>query len=545
MGQGDAARRIAIVGMGPRGLGALEALAERADAAGAALAVDVFEPVAPVGAGPNYAPGQSALCLLNIPVRGVAIGPGPTAEVGAFADWLAAPADPERYPARAELGRWLAARWAALAAGAGPRMRLTRHAVRIERITPGPEGWLLRSDAAGHGPYDEVLLALGQPETAPDEQLARWRAHARRTGADLVPVYPEQGLRDAAKAWTGRTVAIRGLGLSTLDALRLLTCGAGGRFGNGRYHRSGREPGRILPFSLDGRPPTPKPADAALDARFDPTPAETRSFEAALTLATGGAPDAALRAICDALAPAAARIIAANGGGDDQAAVRRWLAVERADPGAQETASALAALRTGVAMARGAAPPDAGFAVGQLWRKLQDALRRGFNSPPLAPETARALIGFDEGLKRYSYGPPVASAEELLALIDDGLVDLRAVADPDVVLVGRGWRLADEGAAFEAEAMVDAVLPSPELERIDDPLVAGLRADGRAAPLAKGLGARILPDGQLVGRDGAVQAGLCLLGRLALGSVIAVDSVHDCFGAAAGRWADGVIARAP
>ena len=44
--------------------------------------------------------------------------------------------------------------------------------------------------------------------------------------------------------------------------------------------------------------------------------------------------------------------------------------------------------------------------------------------------------------------------------------------------------------------------------------------------------------------DGRPAPGLAVLGRMASGSVIAVDSIHDCFGAAAERWAEGVAARA-
>ncbi len=533
----DAARRVAIVGFGPRGLGALEALSARASAAGREIAVDLFD-TAVFGAGPNYAPDQSPLCLLNIPVRAIEIGPGPTG-FPTFADSPGATADPERYPSRAELGAWLAARFEALAKAPGP-LRIEGRKLRVRAVAIGPEGWSLETETGARGPYAEVLLTPGQPETAPDAQLARWRDHADRHGLGLVPVYPDARLRAAAGAWVGRSVAIRGLGLATLDALRLLTRGAGGRFENGRYQSSGREPARILPFSLDGRPPTPKPATAALDARFDPLPAETAAFEDALARAVVAEPDAALEAVCAPLAAAAGRVLRSAGGIADPEA---WIAVERSTPGAQETRPAVETLRAGVAMARGAAAPDAGFAVGQLWRKWQNALRRGYNSAAVAPATAAALTGFDEGLKRYSYGPPVASAEELQALIAAGIVDLRAVADPDVVLHDRGWRLVEDDATAEAEAMIDAVLPPPELGRIAAPEIEALRHAGRAVTVAKGLGARTLADGQLVGRDGAVQPGLCLLGRLALGSVIAVDSLHDCFGASAGRWAEGVIAR--
>jgi len=67
--------------------------------------------------------------------------------------------------------------------------------------------------------------------------------------------------------------------------------------------------------------------------------------------------------------------------------------------------------------------------------------------------------------------------------------------------------------------------------------------DGKLAPLAHGLAARTVPDGQVLDEQGQVVPQLCLLGRLALGSVIAVDSLHDCFGKSSDRWAKGVCAR--
>ena len=57
------------------------------------------------------------------------------------------------------------------------------------------------------------------------------------------------------------------------------------------------------------------------------------------------------------------------------------------------------------------------------------------------------------------------------------------------------------------------------------------------------LGARTAPDGRLIDRNEKPVPGLSLLGRLALGSVIAADSLHDCFGEASSRWADGVLRR--
>lgn len=539
-------RRIAIVGIGPRGLGALEALARRLPKTDAAVSVELFDPTPWPGAGPNYSPDQSPLCLLNIPVRAISVDPAPwpVASQGTFADWLPAPVDQDRFPARAELGSWLMERYSDLITNAPDALTVTHRKLEARRIEQTGTDWWLHTDDGRFGPFDEVLLTLGQPETAPDDQLARWQAHAGKCGADLLPAYPDDKLLEAAGNWAGKSVAIRGLGLSTLDVLRLLTSGMGGRFADGHYHRSGREPARILPFSLDGHPPAAKPATAELDAMFDPLPQETATFEAALTDMPDEASGPALQGLCDALIAPSLRILAATGGTADRAAVDKWLETERDTPGGQEDRSAIAILHETIAMAHGSTPPSPGYVIGQIWRKWQNELRNGFNPERIALETAKAVIKFDEGLKRFSYGPPVSAAEDLLTLIEDGLVDLRAVEDPDILLIDTGWHLFEDDASAKVTAIVDAVLPPPDLGRITDPLITHLLTDGRIRPYADGFGAGILPDGQVTDRDGKVQTGLSLLGRLALGNVIAVDSVHDCFGAASTRWAEGVTARA-
>ena len=64
-------RRIAVIGLGPRGVGALEALAAVAETRGLRLSVDVFDPFPAPGAGPNFDPDESPLCRLNIPMRDI------------------------------------------------------------------------------------------------------------------------------------------------------------------------------------------------------------------------------------------------------------------------------------------------------------------------------------------------------------------------------------------------------------------------------------------------------------------------------------------
>lgn len=524
--------RLAVIGAGPRALGAIEALARRATGP---LAVTVFDPEPAPGAGPNFAPAACVLELVNLPLRSLDLpAPGlPGSATPGLHGWLAArpgaPTAPDAVLPRPLIGAYLADRWQGLAqhlAGA-----LSHRPLAAERVRPAPGGgWAVTAGDQSHGPFDAVLLCPGQPPTEPDEQLARWQAHARTHGLALLPAYPLRALHKSRADWSGTTVAIRGLGLSALDVLRGLSLGLGGRIADGRYHPSGREPARIVPFSLDGQPPMPRPATERLDAPFAPDRATFDGLDTALA-----APNPVDHLI-ETLAPAVIHAMRQTGADPRADRPEDWIAAEIAGGAAPEHPDPAAALHLGIAMATGRHPASAGYATGQVWRWLQPHLRARFLHHRPGPKAAKALIGFDEGMKRYAYGPPAPVAQDLATLIAAGLIDLHAAEDPSITLEPGGWRLAAGADAPLAQVMVDAVLPPPALDRLTDPLLADLHARGHLRPLADGLGARTARDGTLPGA-----AGVALLGRLANGSVIGADSLPDCLnpdpGTPADRWA--------
>lgn len=541
MDEKTVAPRMAVIGMGPRSLGALEALAARTDDGAAPLQVECFDPFPACGAGPNFDPEEPSVCRLNIPMRDIDIRPPGFTKCGSFAEWLERAPGPDTFPTRADLGRYLEARYADLKAAG--RLAITHAPAAVTQVKRGEGGWMLCTAESWHGPYAEVLLTVGQPEVQPDDQLAEWQRHVGGSAGTLVQAYPARRLQSKAAAWAGRTVAIRGLALSAFDVLRVLTTAQGGEFQTGRYLLSGNEPARILPFSLDGRPPFPKPETEALDARFEPTRDETATFSENIAKAARATPQRAQELLTEAISPAVIRILSEAGSSADASDTADWLETEWSSPGAQETDGPLETLRTGIAIAEGARLPSVGYTVGQVWRKWQDALRSGYNSAETPPDTAETIIAFDEGLKRYSYGPPISSSRELSALIDAGIVDLDYAADPDIALTDGGWTLTSGAGAIEAGVMIDAVMAPPDLSILQPPLLVGLMAEGRLSPMADGLAAQTAGDGELIGRNGKKSPGLCLLGRLALGSVVAADSLHDCFGEASHRWAQGVVQR--
>lgn len=532
--------KLAIIGFGPRGLAALEALTAACAGHEIRLSVHVFDPFPWHAAGPNFSPDEALVCQLNIPMRAVEI-PADSGFPG-FADWARDVAEDE-FPPRAMLGRYFTERFDHLRQNWPATVDLACHRSKVSGLTrEGPTWRLTTADLTDY--FDDVLMTLGQPATQEDKQISAWRKHASANGLTLCGAYPGRGLIERAADWTGEVVAVRGLGLASLDVIRALTLGLGGRFTDGCYHPSGREPSRIVPFSMDGRAPYPKPATAALDARFDPSPAETATFVAALKAAFAAEPPAALSTICEAMVAPALRVLRACGASVDEATMRDWLETERDEPGAQTQDDTVTALRAGIAEAEGSAPPSIGYVIGQLWRKWQGELRDSYRRAELPLALAEALTGFDEGLKRYSYGAPIETARQLLILIDAGIVDPRLTEDPDIGLRPKGWLLNEGDQQVMAPIMVDGVLPPPRLSDITDDIFVALRDSGVLVEVGEGLGARTTAEGAVIDRPGATVPGLWLLGRMANGSVIAFDSIHDCFGDTTKDWARAVAERA-
>ncbi len=533
--------KIAIVGFGPRGLAALEKLSVQVGLGDSPIEVDIFDPHSTPSAGPNFSPTEPDVCLLNLPIREVDLPQSPNKGVPQFGQWVKKfEVNEEVFVPRSVLGTYFTERFQALMANLPDDLTVTLRPLRVERAVRHDDLWQLAAEGSYFGPYDHVLLSLGQPKTDLDDQADRWREHAKSQGLDFTAAYPGKSLIQSASDWAGRAVAIRGLGLSSLDVIRMLTLGLGGQFVDGRYVASGREPSVIVPFSLDGHAPAPKPASRDIDALFDPTEDETKSFETALRAAVAGQGDEGLAGIFEVLKPVVSRILSETGAAEDDTAIDSWLTMEVQQAGQQETRGTVEAIEGNLKEAEGACPPSVGFTVGQVWRKWQASLRAIFDGQETNADIAKSLIAFDEGLKRYSYGAPVDNLRQLLILIDAGLVTPFAAEDPNIEPSEDGWMLEADRGAVTASVMIDSVLPPPVIGKVSEPVIQGLVEDGTLVPIYDGAGAHCMPDGGAINQNGRRVVGLSIVGRVTNGSTIADDSIHDCFGHVTERWARGV-----
>jgi hypothetical protein len=267
--------RIAIVGLGPWGICALERVVSQARhglRAGLEVEVHVVEPGTP-GSGvydvaqPDYLLMNNACSQISLyPYASEADQPGYGVGLYEWAvrqgyhwvgevcavDRSGSPIEPHHFLPRRLMGEYLQWFYLALVAGAPTGVEIVLHPTMavdvLERPGRGEEVCLATGTTLI---VDHVIVTSGHTANQPD-------GHGVLDPHQLSP-YPvtayTQGLPSQA------TVAVAGMGLVALDVVTALSVGRGGRFvghGDGlRYRPSGREPAIHL-FSRSGLPYTAK-----------------------------------------------------------------------------------------------------------------------------------------------------------------------------------------------------------------------------------------------------------------------------------------------
>jgi hypothetical protein len=289
--------RIAIVGLGPWGICALERLvtsARRELRPGLEVEVHVIEPGTP-GSG-VYDVTQPDYLLLNNPCGQISLYPfaseadQPGYGVGLY-DWAVGqgyrwagdvcvrgdsgrPIDPHDFLPRRLMGEYLQWFYLALAAGAPSAVQIVHHPAAAVDLSPRPDGSEeVRLADGGTVIVDHVIVTSGH--TANEDQR-HGTAHPHQLSPYPVTRYVESLPADA-------TVAVAGMGLVALDVVTALSVGRGGRFvehGDGlRYRRGGQEP-TIQLFSRSGLPYTAKSVTGVdLTGVYEPTICTPEAFD--------------------------------------------------------------------------------------------------------------------------------------------------------------------------------------------------------------------------------------------------------------------------
>lgn len=376
---------------------------------------------------------------------------------------------------------------------------------------------------------DKVVLATGHSPVEPTMEQIAFRRHAsRHPGCTYVEedIAADMPLDDIPP---GATVAIRGLGLTFYDLVRALSLGRGGTFerdGSGRleYVASDLEP-RIVAGSRSGmpfraRPRVMQPPETAphpvilTDDRIASLRAKALAGRRSVKLDFAREVEPLVQAEVElAYYACAARLR----GGDDAAdrftaefveEVGRpgdWELLERhglddmpplrldalGRPFRDETSDSqevfrarlLEVLRDDVTESRKGVAASPVKAALEVLRQIRPLLPTVVDFGGLLPESHRDFLTRFEPLSYLlSAGPPDEHVEQLVALIEAGVVDVVGpgaefrVDEPSGRFTVSSAQVA--GGAWLAEVLIDARVPTVDLRRTASALLRQMAADG-------------------------------------------------------------------
>lgn len=526
---GPATTDVVLVGMGPWGLAVLERIVTSAleRGAGPPTTVHVVDPGTP-GSG-VYGGAQPDYLILNTPCGQHSMYPFPGATAGragtGFFEWAQAsgyrwvgdrceittrgrPVTPHDFLPRRLLGEYLAWFYGCLVREAPPWLSIVHHRTTATAVE-------------ADGRRERVRLADGTVVDA--DHVVITTGHTPNNGArpGALSPYPVTDLGRTVPA--GASVGLQGMGLAALDVVIALTVGRGGSFvrrdGLLRYRPSGREPHLAL-FSRSGVPYCAKSPDAAdITAEFQPlicTPqavaalrgdgprrridARTELWPMLLAeMATCFYAQSARLADGPAAAGSVAQHLATGWeeGRFEQVAARLAERYGRFDPthvlaGHTEPhhsakdyeawvndliASDLAA----AVVPGGASPLKLAY---EVPRALRDTIRSAVEFGGLTPASHR---DFQSDIRcritRAVAGPPAHRAEQLLALVDAGIVGMPFGPSPTVTSDGDGAvvssRHLDRPHRQRVDRLVAAYIDQPGVHDSASPLLRQLYAEGR------------------------------------------------------------------
>ncbi|WP_299682142.1 FAD/NAD(P)-binding protein [uncultured Roseobacter sp.] len=569
---------LAIVGLGPRGHYALERFVQELSRADTVKAVRILlvEETEQLGNGPVWDLSQPDSNWSNVNDRILELPARPEINLGtaliksfpSYLDWAVTnPAarskdNSDHYPPRNVVGTYLHERFATLLHPLVEHgiAKLVQERAVAAALTENGASVTTRSGVKFFA--DQVLLTVGHQPTQQDPQIEGWQAEieAKDELCLFDEPYPVGPIVDAAKTSTETAVAVRGYGLATIDVVRAIAVAYGSfslrdeQSRELKFAPAEQVVPTIIPFSLDGLPMGPKPVNEQLDRQFAPSEEAVERLGRELSdpglqaRATGEA------FLLDAITPIIGSVFRGLENRRDDAPsdidalhqlVRAWIE----DP-AQGHKCCLDTdqppidlLKNLVQMANGSAPVSLDYCIGQVWRHCHPTIYSSLSHSALSDHILAEIILTDESMKRYAFGPPIESLQQLLALCEAGMLDLEYLADPDINVADHGWLLTSGENHATAQIMVNAVLDAPKIADVRSPLIEGLLEDGLVAPVHDELGVATTADGYVISQNDSVLR-IAVLGRLAKGTIIGVDAILECFGERPRTWASSAAKRA-
>ena len=561
-------KALAIIGFGPRGLYALERLVYHLVMRKQEINILVFESKE-LGTGAAWNTNQPDSNLINITERALVDLPSRpktiyrNIEIPQFpsyhqwCEFSQNELEPDTFPPRKKVGKYLLERANSiidiLKSQSG--FKLIKTSIKSMNLEGNK---LILSSEGKIWKVDDVLLSIGHQSTKNSEQLTEWIKHSKAKAKIKVyeNTYPVSQF-ESIKNQTKISIGIRGFGLSMIDVVRYLTINNFGNFKiidnhtfETQYYKVKEQQLELTPFSLDGLPLVPKPLNEHIDNWYKPTDEELKYFKTSITSAAQTNEDVnTIDFLLKPIAEISARVFldlrdnAVNHNCDKkeiETVVLNWLHNQDYQHSTLQNnnTNTYNLIKNYIEMALGKTKITLDYCIGQVWRHCQPTLYEAFSYANLKPEIIEDVIAKDEQSKRYSYGPPIESMQQLLALVDAGILNLNFVNNPDIELEDNGWRLTNKNQdSKDVSIMINSVLDSPKLLEVNSPLVTNLLQHDLISPIHSKLGIETDENAYVETDNKKDNVNIAILGRLAKGSVIGVDAILECFGSRIDNWA--------
>ncbi|MRX62608.1 FAD/NAD(P)-binding protein [Maribacter luteus] len=566
-------RKIGIIGVGPRGSYALENLVvELANTNSLTnIQVSLFEATGKFGHGPVYDIFQASTNWINITERVLELKRRGPIDVNtlkiplfpSYHEWVGKDFKTiptytaDTYPPRAQIGEYLSQRFESLIE---PLINSNIAFLYEEKII---EVKLLdnnkieiKSNTTTYEDFDEILLTIGHQPTKLSQQISEWDDFAANN-EDInlfKSPYPIADFLNCKNLNEKSTIGIRGFGLAMIDVVR----GIAEKFGtfiitdektkSCRYCSDHGIKDTLVPFSLDGLPPVPKPLNAQIDKWFEPTKEQILDFEEKIGSDLIQKNAKGPQFLMTAFAPIAANIFlnlpipskkSKLSKEEIEELVIRWLGDNTYEHSLITSIyhSAKKNMQDFVAMATGEKSVSLDFCIGQVWRHCQPSIYEQLSFNQCSDTVVAEIIALDESTKRYSYGPPVESIQQLMALVEAGFLNLNWVNSPDIDLTEDGWSFKSVNESITVNIMIDSVLDSPKIKAVNSPVVKSMISDQLIEAVHDDLGVTTDSNGYLIPKNKDTKIPIALLGRLAKGTIIGVDAILECYGERPRKWA--------
>lgn len=533
--------RLALIGCGPRGLYCLDSLSRALRKVSAdtmspqSLEIVIYEPSPHPGAGNVYAVDQPHMLRMNFASQRIDAwidDEDRTPDQLTLVDWLAIHhpehAAPEGYAPRSIVGEYLHDCYQHTLRAVSQFATVTLHQKRIEDVERIGNMWRIES-ADDSTKVDEIVLTVGHEgwRTRPSQRERKHHPHQEH----IDSVFPVQKQLTTERVPPGCSVAIRGFGLTWIDAALSLTEGRGGRFepsGKGFvYCVSGNEPRVIYPFSRTGRPMLAKPIQSLV--KVSKTVDEI--WEAG-RVSLGHTPRPVDKSrfhelIWQPILNTAQRALDETG---VKASVCEWWNDWRSDRFTAQRA--FHEIRQSIAVAYGDHQPTAAWALAEAWRNLYSVLVKVVSHGGLDENAWAEFRPLAAEMERIAYGPPAENLARIVALVDAGIVDLSFVANPDETVLDQ----------TDVDVIINAVLPAPTDPAPTGPLTKLLEG-GQLRRLNRFTGIDINRTGRPRSQVDETRDDIAIFGRITEGCVLGNDTLSRRLHSHIEDWAAEVAAK--